>query len=374
MKSKGLNNRPKGATNQYWCKVRSEYTSTEPHYDASLMLPVLDIADYLEDPASTAAQRFVDNLRETCHGPGFFYLTGHGVEQRYNDNALKVANQFFDLPDAERESLAIGHSAGFRGYTLLKHERTNGRVDWRDQIDIGPEEPPLALSPGHPPWMRLRGPNQWPDSLPTMSATINGWMNQVQPVGLALMRALARGLGQSADYFDSRMTPEPYTRVKIIRYPAQPETGGSGQGLGLHNDTGIMTFILQDAVPGLQVMSNAKLVDVESMPGAYVVNLGEMMQAATSGYLRATEHQVVSPPPGQQRISIAYFMNPRLDARFEPLNLPPELAAQAPGGQNTDPDNPVYATFGANTLKTRMRSHPDVQAAFYSDVKPSDLK
>jgi isopenicillin N synthase-like dioxygenase len=170
------------------------------------------------------------------------------------------------------------------------------------------------------------------------------------------------------------MAPNAYTRVKIIRYPAQPERDGSGQGLGLHHDSGILTFILQDEIPGLQVMSGGKLIDVEPYPGAYVVNLGEMMQSATNGYLRATKHQVVSPPAGKQRLSIAYFMNPRLDARFEPLKLPAELAAEAPGGQNIDPDDPVFATFGANTLKIRMRSHPEVTAAYYSEVNLDDLE
>jgi isopenicillin N synthase-like dioxygenase len=134
-----------------------------------------------------------------------------------------------------------------------------------------------------------------------------------------------------------------------------------------------MTFILQDAVPGLQVMSDGKLIDVTPMPGAYVVNLGEMMQSATNGYLRATKHQVVSPPTGQQRLSIAYFMNPRLDAQFTPIPLPAALAAHAPGGQNIDPNDPVFATFGANTLKIRMRSHPDVTAAYYADVNLNNL-
>lgn len=337
------------------------------------MLPILNIAEYLHDNSSEAAHRFVEQLRETCHGPGFFYLVGHGIEDSKNQQALDIANQFFALPTAEREALAIGNSAGFRGYTLLKNERTNGRIDWRDQIDIGPEEPEPMLTAEDPPWMRLRGPNQWPASLPSMASTIRDWMNGIEPIGLALMRALATGLGQAHDYFDFKMTPEPYTRVKIIRYPPQPDKGGSGQGLGLHNDTGLITLILQDEVRGLQVMSEGKLVDVEPMPGAFVVNLGEMMQSATNGYLRATKHQVVSPPPGQQRISIAYFVNPRLDARFEPVELPEALARHAPGGQNADPENPVFATFGANQLKTRMRSHPDVNAAFYKDVKQEDL-
>lgn len=337
------------------------------------MLPELNISPYLADPGSNRASEFIDKLRETCHGPGFFYLAGHGVSEQANAATMAIANQFFELPLSEREAIAIGKSAGFRGYTLLKNERTNGRVDWRDQLDVGPEEPLPDLSPRDEPWQRLRGPNQWPASLPDMATTINSWMTQMHPVGLALMRALASGLGKQADFFDSRMDPDPYTRVKIIRYPSQPEKGGSGQGLGLHNDSGLITMILQDSIPGLQVMSHGKLVDVECRPGTFVVNLGEMIQAATNGYLRATAHQVVSPPPGKQRISIAYFINPRLDARFESIELPKALAAKASGAQNVDSGNPVYASYGTNTLKTRMRSHPDVKARFYSDVELSEV-
>ena len=99
-----------------------------------------------------------------------------------------------------------------------------------------------------------------------------------------------------------------------------------------------------------------------------MVNLGEMFQAATNGYLKATKHRVQSPPPGKQRISIAYFMNPRLDAVFEQVKLPPHLEALATGGQNTNPDDIVFPVFGDNTLKIRMRAHPDVANKFYSEL------
>jgi len=248
---------------------------------------------------------------------------------------------------------------------------TNGVRDWRDQMDFGPEEPALQLKPDDPPWLLLRGPNQWPDSLPQMRTALNDWMAQMQLVGIALVGALARGLGLDSNHFSKRITPDAYTRVKVIRYPAQPESGGTGQGLGLHHDSGILTMILQDEVKGLQVLCNDKLIDVEPRVGAFVVNLGEMMQSATGGYLQATKHQVVSPPPGKQRISIAYFLNPRLESKFEPVTLPPNLARYATGGQNPDPTDPVFTTFGANTLKIRMRAHPDVTAAHYADVKLS---
>lgn len=338
------------------------------------MLPVLDISDYLKDPNGPQGRKFVTELRETCHGPGFFYLVGHGVETELCEQTHAVANEFFELPLEERKAIRVDRSAHFRGYTLLSNERTNGEVDWRDQLDVGPEEPALELSPEDPPWLRLRGPNQWPASLPHMSKIVMTWMNNMQPVGMALMRAIATGIGQAPTYFDDRMSPDPYVRIKIIRYPAQPETGGSGQGLGLHNDSGIITFIMQDEIPGLQVMSEGKLVDVAAMPGAFVVNLGEMMQSATNGYLRATKHQVVSPPAGKQRISVAYFLNPRLDASFEPVALPSELSEKARGTQDTNPDNKVFPIFGVNTLKTRLRSHPDVTEAFYSDVDLTELQ
>ena len=338
------------------------------------MLPVLDISDYLANPNSDKGQQFVEQLRNTCHGPGFFYLIGHGVDEQLCKQTQAVANEFFELPLDERKAIAVENSAHFRGYTLLSNERTNGKVDWRDQIDVGPEEPALTLTPNDPPWLRLCGPNQWPDSLPHMSDTVMTWMDNMHPVGMALMQAIATGIGQQPDYFDDRMTPDPYVRVKIIRYPSQPEEGGSGQGLGLHNDSGIITFIMQDDIPGLQVLSENKLIDVVSMPGAFVVNLGEMMQSATNGYLRATKHQVVSPPAGKQRISVAYFLNPRLDARFEPVELPASLADKAAGTQDTNPDNKVFSTFGVNTLKTRLRSHPDVTAAHYADVDMSELQ
>ena len=110
------------------------------------------------------------------------------------------------------------------------------------------------------------------------------------------------------------------------------------------------------------------------IPGAYVLNLGEMLQLATHGYLRATRHRVVSPPPGVERISVAYFFNPCMESTLAPIDLPPELAAKAVGGQNHNPDDPVFATYGDNWLKFRIRSHPDVAAIHHRDLIAGQLR
>ena len=332
-------------------------------------LPVLDVSGFLHSADAAEGIRFVDSLRAACHGPGFCYLVGHGVPEALNAQVMTATRRFFALPEAERRAIAIGNSPHFRGYTILGDERTQGRQDWRDQIDIGPEEPALVLGADDPPWLRLRGPNQWPAALPELKVTVTEWMASMHRLAGSLMRATALALGQSADWFEDATSPNPYTRLKIIRYPAQPPRGDTGQGLGLHQDSGLLSLVLQDGAGGLQVETPGGLIDATPKPGAFVMNLGEMLQAASNGYFRATPHRVESPPAGLERISLAYFVNPRLDAVLEPVELPADLAARARGGQNADPADPVFSCFGENTLKIRMRAHPDVTRAHYPGVR-----
>jgi isopenicillin N synthase-like dioxygenase len=331
-------------------------------------LPVLDLTALRHEPQGPAARRLIQELRQVCHEVGFCYVVGHGVDPGLEARVLGAAARFFDLPEADRLAIANTNTPYFRGYTRLGAEHTGGLPDWRDQIDIAPEREPVELGPDDPAWLRLRGPNQWPDSVPELRPVVLGWMDQMADLGRLVLGALARGLGQPADHFDPVVEPDPEVLVKIIRYPALPDPATGGRGLGLHQDSGLLSFILQDDVGGLQVERDGRLVAVEPRAGAYVLNLGEMLQVATDGYLRATRHQVVSPPPGRQRISVAYFFNPCLESTLEPVPLPADLAASTTGGQNQDPDDPVFATYGENWLKFRLRSHPDVAAIHHADL------
>ena len=331
-------------------------------------LPEIDLAAFMAAAQSHGGRELVARLRDACHGPGFCYLVGHGVPPELDAAVMAAAREFFALPESERRALAIANSPHFRGYTVLGDERTKGISDWREQLDVGPEEPAAIVTPSDPAWRRLRGPNQWPARLPSMQPTVLAWMRAMDRVGLAVLRALALGLGQPLDHFDSAVLPRGDPHLKIIRYPPQVHDTHTGQGVGMHHDSGLVSFVLQDDVGGLQVDLDGELVDAEPKPGTYVMNLGEMLQAATHGYLRATKHRVQSPPSGRERLSVAYFFHPRLDAVFAPIDLPAELAAKTRGGQNADPDDPIFSTFGDNYLKIRLRSHRDVALAHYADL------
>ena len=331
-------------------------------------LPTIDLAPFLADAEGEAGRYCVERLLQVCHRPGFCYLVGHGVPSDLEAAVISRARDFFALPIAERETLAIANSPHFRGYTMLGDERTRGASDWREQLDLGAEESAEVVGPEEPAWRRLRGPNQWPASLPALRETVVEWMRAMDRVGVAVLRALALGLGQPIDYFDSVVLPRGDPHLKIMRYPGQLPGARSDQGVGMHHDSGLVSFVLQDDVGGMQIELDGRLVDVDPRPGSYIMNLGEMLQAATSGFLRATPHRVKSPPPGRERLSIAYFFHPRLDSEFQPIALPPALAREVRGGQNADPKDPIFSTFGDNYLKIRLRSHPDVAAAHYSDL------
>lgn len=331
-------------------------------------IPVLEISAFrASGPSGAAGSAFVAELLAACHGPGFAYITGHGIDPSAEAELFESARAFFALPEAERKALAILNSAAFRGYTVLGDERTAGTSDWREQLDFGPEqaaEVPAAM----PAWRRLRGPNQWPGGVPLMQPRMLAWMAAMEALGLDVMRALAVGLGVPMDTFDTGFIPNSDFHVKMIHYPEQPAASSSQQGVGPHQDSGLVTFILQDAVGGLQVLLDGEFVDVPPKSGAYVLNLGQMMQRATDGYLRATQHRVLSPPAGVDRVSIAFFMNPRFETRFEPVALSPDLTAQAAGGDNNAAADPISTLFGENNLKVRLRSHPDVARRHYADV------
>lgn len=326
-------------------------------------LPILDLS--LLDQGPEAAARFRDDLRAATHDVGFFYLTGTGVTPELEERLHTAARDFFALPEADKLAIENIKSPHFRGYTRIGGERTQGHVDWREQIDIGPERAPVT-DPDAPEFARLIGPNLWPDAQPELRAVVAEWHAQLVVVARKLLRAWALSLGAEESYFDDHFG-EPSTLIKIVRYPGTHEPEPQ-QGVGAHKDSGVLTLLwIEPGKGGLQVQRGDEWVDAPPVPGAFVVNIGELLEYATQGYLIATNHRVVSPAAPDDRISVPFFFNPALDTRLPIIELPAELAAQA-RGVTDDPANPIHALYGQNALKSRLRAHPDVAEIHHADL------
>lgn len=329
-------------------------------------LPVLDFSRLQAGPEEAAG--FRNDLRDAMHEVGFLYLTGHGVPQELTDGLLEVSRRFFALPDEQKLALENLHSPQFRGYTRVGGELTAGEVDWREQIDVGPERNPVTPGPDVPDYWRLEGPNLWPESLPEMKEIVSEWTARLSEISLALLRALAMSLGAPEDTFDEAFAAKAFPVLKIVRYPGESDPEPK-QGVGSHRDGGVLTLLLvEPGKGGLQVEYNDTWIDAPQVPGSFVVNIGEMLELATDGYLKATLHRVISPLRGTDRISIPFFYNPALDATMPRLVLNPELKAAA-RGLSTDPTNsPILGTYGDNALRYRLRAHLNVAAEHHADL------
>jgi isopenicillin N synthase-like dioxygenase len=328
------------------------------------ILPLLDLSLFEED--GFKRKGFLADLRSAARDIGFFYLVGHGIPQAEADNLFAEAGRFFALPDAEKQAIAMVSSPQFRGYTRVAGELTKGQADWREQLDFGVERRTIPQLPGTPAWTRLQGPNLWPAGLPSLRTAVIAWQTKVAEVAIRLLEAFALSLEQREDAFAPIYAGAPNHRMKIVRYPGRDRTE-SDQGVGAHKDSGFLTLLLQDANKGLQVDYGGSWIDVEPIPGTFVVNIGELLELASNGYLRATVHRVVTPPAGAERYSIPFFFSARLDAEIPFLDLPADLAAEAKG-PTSDPDNPLFRNVGTNVLKSRLRSHPDVAQRHYGDI------
>ncbi len=324
-------------------------------------LPTLDLRRF--DAGGAERPRFLNKLLMAARNVGFFYLVGHGIENSLIRDVLSVSRRFFALPEKDKLAIEMVNSPHFRGYNRAGY----GKPDWREQVDIGPERPALPFDPAAPPWARLQGPNQWPAAFPEFKPILLAYQKETTALALRLLRAFAAALEQPEDVFAPIYTPAPNPLIKNIRYPGRA-ADESDQGVGAHKDSGFVTLLLQDKQAGLQVQADdGGWIDAPPVPGAFVVNIGEILEMASNGYLRANVHRVVSPPLGTDRLSVALFLGARHDATVPLLSLPGRLAAQA-RGVTQDPDNPLFREVGRNYLKSRLRSHPDVARRHYSDL------
>jgi isopenicillin N synthase-like dioxygenase len=334
-------------------------------FDHADSLPVLDFSQL--DAGEPAAAAFRAELRRVTHEYGFFYLVGHGVADDLTAELLATARRFFALPEESKLAIANTGSPQFRGYTRVGGELTQGAVDWREQLDVGPERPAVPAGPDVPDYMRLEGPNLWPADLPELRDVVQRWEKALTDVAHRLLAAWAQSLGAPADVFGPAFETDPSTLIKIVRYPGRPEEAHE-QGVGAHKDGGVLTLLLvEPGKQGLQVEKDGAWIDAPPVPGAFVVNIGELLELATDGYLKATVHRVVSPPPGEDRVSIPFFFNPALRSRMPVLELPEALRQHA-SGVTRDPDNPIFAVYGENALKYRLRAHPDVAEIHHADL------
>ncbi|MFF0228490.1 isopenicillin N synthase family dioxygenase [Streptomyces sp. NPDC004629] len=302
-----------------------------PSYDH---LPIIDLSAADRGPQARALLHA--QLHSAAHDVGSFQLVGHGVPRAEREALLTATRAFFALPEAGRLALDKVNSPHFRGYT---------GGDRREQFDIGPERPACVPGPGEPAYGWLEGPNQWPAALPALPTAALAWIDRLSGVARRLLRELLTAIGAPAGFYDPVLGDRAHPRLRLVRHP-RSAGDGTGRGVGAHQDRGFLTLLLQDTGGGFP--------DVLPLDGAFVVSVGDLLEAATDGYLIAADHRLTGPT---ERVCVPFSCAPRLDARVAPLPFP--YAGAAPGFTAAT-DDPLRAEYGHHALKGELRAHPQV--------------
>lgn len=279
-------------------------------------LPVVDIAPMLGDADPEARGRVASEIGEACRAHGFFYIAGHGIDDALQRTLREASRTFFVQPPAEKMRVAMLHGGrAWRGYFPVGGELTSGRPDLKEGLYFGTELPPddPRVLAGWP----LHGANLWPAEPLALRAAVLDYMAAATRAAQAVLAAVALSLGLEDDWFRRHYTADPTVLFRVFRYPPQA-AADDGWGVGEHTDYGLLTLLLQDDVPGLQVRTPQGWLDAPPLPGTLVCNIGDMLDRLTGGTYRSTPHRVRN-ASGRERFSFPLFFDPEFTARVTPL-------------------------------------------------------
>jgi len=285
--------------------------------------PILDLAEFNAADTLTRAQIGAD-VDRACQQSGFLAVRNHGVEQAAIDAVWNAARGFFDQPAVDKQRVAAldGAPYGYLGpgtEALAKSRGHDTPPDLKESFNGGPAAPPPGMV--DPDALAFcYAPTPWPDQPPGFQAAWAAYYREMETLAARIMQVFAVALNLPADYF-APFIDAPISALRALNYPAQPNPpAASQQRAGAHTDYGSLTILLPEpGSEGLEIQTPAgNWRPVPPIPGAFVINIGDLMARWTNDRWRSTLHRVVVPTDraAERRQSLAFFHQPNWDAEI----------------------------------------------------------
>lgn len=248
-------------------------------------VPIID----LSGPRSTV----IDQIRRASSTLGFFQITNHCIPESKIDSLISSVKSFNEQPTDVKSQYyhrEMGHGASYSTNFDLYRSKA---ASWRDTVQI-------MLAPTPPDWSYV------PE---VCRAAVREWEREVVKIGDELMGLLGEGLGLRREKLKEMSCLE--GRLMVAHYYPYCPQPDLTVGITSHTDPVVLTVLMQNDIGGLQVkLGEGDWVDVEPVPGAFVVNIGDILQIISNDEYKSAEHQVLANPFHEPRISVAVFFNP----------------------------------------------------------------
>lgn len=278
-------------------------------------IPTIDLSSLDgEDPV------VIEELVTAFESVGFATLVNHGVDSALIDKAFAASKRFFSLPLLDKLKYGFqGHESN-RGFippgTETHDLEKNCLPDPKETFDIGKEDEPGFT-------------NHWPEELKdtTFRDDLLEYFQTMDRLYLRLMKMIAIGLKLPNPDFLVKRCNNQHENLRLLHYHSLPPEHPNKMVRGnVHTDFGALTLLVQDDVGGLRVKNRqGDWINVKPVPHSIIVNVGDMLMRWSNDRLKATLHQVISPPGFTaedaipERYSIAFFCNANKDTEIECL-------------------------------------------------------
>jgi len=296
--------------------------------------PVIDISSFTGG-SLIARRSLAARVDEVCRATGFLAIVGHGVTSEIIADVRITAKSFFDLPLARKLAVKMPFAGYPYGYAPLQAEALAGSrgdqtpPDLKESFSCGSPDRPLRGSESPEQDFRF-APNLWPAEPVEFKEVWLRYYRTMSELAARLMRIFAVALNLPEEFFADKID-EHCSAMRALNYPDDLSAPLPGQlRAGAHTDYGSVTILLSDPDPGgLEIFApEGEWVAVPSVPGGFVVNIGDLMARWTNDRWVSTLHRVVCPPGESgtpRRQSIAFFHQPNWDTEI--VCLPTCLAA-----------------------------------------------
>ena len=236
----------------------------------------------------------VKALRAACRTTGFFFLEGHGVEEKLVDAVFAGGRSFFARLDQKQKDKFKAkegeHPFGYQSAVIenikldplgqklpdqreqLKFGRRNYLVDYNSFMsnaqkgkseELKDKDKNTKIDDPRVVWLSEENTEaQW-------RFKVNEYFEAVSLLGHKLIRMLALSLGLEGKYFEE-FFDRALELMNINFYHATESNLNAGKlGCGAHTDYGMLTLLMTDHVPGLQVCRDKSSSKREWIDGTF---------------------------------------------------------------------------------------------------------
>lgn len=220
--------------------------------------------------ANQTVETLANEIKEACKSTGFLYLTNTGIESK---RVFEISQNFFEDTSATDKA---------------DHKITTaneGYVNFGDEL-LDPSQPDKDLKEA----FNFGVKSAFVDNSQSLPETFTGhnlqtikeFSTDCYNLGIKLLHAFALSLDLESDYFTkfhSTSAPNSST-FRMLYYPPVENTTLNGSlRAGAHSDYGSLTFLFQNSeISGLQILKDGNWEDVEPVPNAVLVNIGDIME------------------------------------------------------------------------------------------------